>query len=113
MSWFGSAIKPVPVLDHDALKKEVVDFPPEIPVVGQVVKIVCFTNDKGRIAKFETTVISRSSEFESVSIRVFNLTHGDRIGTLDFKLFQWNRTSKKWSFWDMYYDEYRPAILTF
>ncbi len=111
MSWFTPAEKPV--LDHEALKKEAVNFPPEIPVVGQIVKIVHFTDDWGDIAKFETTVASRSSGSESVSVRVFSLAHGNRIGTQEFKLFQWNRTSKKWFFWDIYNGKSRPAVITF
>ena len=111
MGWLTPAEKPV--LDHEALKKEVTNFSPEIPLVGQVVKIVHFTNDKGDVAKLETTVASRSSDSEWVSVRVFSLAHGDRIGTQEFKLFQWNRTSKKWFFWDMYDGKSRPAIIEF
>ena len=112
MGWFTSNKKPTPVLDHEALKREVFDFPREIPAVGQTVKIVYFDDDEGNVAKLETIVVSRGSSPESVKINVLSLIFEGRIGTQRFKLFRWDRASKKWSFWDIYYREYRPAILT-
>ncbi|MBI2062260.1 MAG: hypothetical protein HYT64_01005 [Candidatus Yanofskybacteria bacterium] len=115
MGWFTSNIMPLPVFDHEALKKEIFDFdfPREIPAVGQSVKIVYFTDDNGSVAKLETTVVSRESLPEAVRINVLSLTHRGKIGTQWFKLFKWDRASKKWSFWDMYDEKDRPAILTF
>lgn len=113
MSLFTSAKRPVTALDDEALKREVIDFPPEIPIVGQMVRLVYFFDDGGSVVKLETTVTSRESEANSVNIRVFSLTCGGRIGTQEFKRFKWDRISKRWSFWDMYDLKYRPAIVMF
>ena len=111
MGWFTS--KEELVLDHKVLEREVFNFPSEIPTVGQVVKIVYFTDDKGGIANLESSVISREGQPKSILIRIFGFSHGDRIGTQEFKCLRWDRASKTWSFWHKYEDKYRPAILMF
>lgn len=111
MSWFRPL--PAPVLDWETLKKETFDFPSEIPIIGQTVKAVYFTDDKGSVSRLETTVLSRKINPESVFVEVSCLEHGDRIGTQELKCFKWDRASKKWFFWHKYDDKYRPAILMF
>ncbi len=93
------------------LERKLFDFPAEIPAIGQVVKIAHYVD--GNLSMFESTVISRSHREDSVGIRVQNFAHGDRIGTQEFRLFEWNRSSKKWTFSDPYTVKNTPAVVRF
>ncbi len=120
MGWFGGSKleaerKPELVFDHETLERDarIFNFPPEIPTVGQVVRVAYYANDEGLIGKIEATVTSRASGLMTVVIAVSSLTWGYRIGTQEFMKFLWDRTSRKWYFWDVKNQEYRPAIITF
>lgn len=101
--------------DHVSLQHlrevEGFNFPPEIPAVGQTVKVSFYNDDTGSLIRIEALVVSREIVEDGFAIRIASLGFGERIGSQNFKLFKWDTVKQLWFYYSRYYDQWYPAII--